>query len=108
MSKIVFKIAAINTLKATAFKWKMTPWEERFVEDILLSESVYRGISEKQYSIFNDIAASNGVDLSASIQGANPEYEQYESIIGEFMKSDSGEKAIRLGTAYDFGKRMGC
>ena len=102
--KVKFKIASINTLKITAFKWNMTAWERKFVEDILLSEYVYRGITEKQYNIFSNIASKNDFSLSAFVQSATDEYAQYEGVINQLKAAINANKPIALGTTYDFSK----
>lgn len=104
-NKIKLKPAAINTLKITAFKWQMSPWEEGFVQDLLLSEYIYRGISEKQYNKFNDIASRNGVDLSGYIHSATDEMQAYEGAINQLKIAVNADKPIRLGKSYDFGDR---
>ena len=104
-NKIKLKPGAINTLKTVAFKWNMTAWERKFVEDVLLSEYVYRGISEKQYSKLNDIASRNDYDLATSIQSAVDESTQYEGVINILKAVINANSPIRLGTSYDFAKR---
>ena len=104
-NKIKFKQASINTLKITAFKWEMSPWEEGFVQDLLLSEYIYRGISEKQYNKFNDIASRNSVDLSRYVHNSADEMQAYEGIINQLKAEINAGKPIWLGKTYDFGDR---
>ena len=103
-NKIKLKPGAINALKTVAFKWNMTDWERKFVEDVLLSEYVYRGISEKQYNKLNDIAARNDYDLTISIQRAVDESAQYEGVINILKAAINANPPIKLGTSYDFSK----